>query len=137
MRTPALRPVALTITPTYRELALDARDGARSWSLRLAPSERRLRVSDVRLFRSEDSDDEDEGIRKIGRRERGGRGSKDLTRARKKGEVERVGRVKRPPPRRVRLDKSDVECRGRGRWEVTLCLGSGAREVQLSGTRVT
>ena len=113
MRTPALRPVALTITPTHRELALDARDGVRSWSLRVAPSERRLRVSDVRLFRSEDSDDEDEGIGRIGRRERGGRGRKDSTRGRKKGEVERVGRVKRPPPtRRVRLNKSEVECRG-------------------------
>ena len=33
----------------------------RSWSLRLAPSERWLRVSDVDLFRYEDSDDEDEG----------------------------------------------------------------------------
>src|SRR6266852_4699801 len=91
------------------------------------------RVSDVRLFRSEDSDDEDEGIRKIGRRERGGRGSKDSTRGRKKGEVERVGRVKRPPPRRVRLDKSEVECRGRGRWEVTRsrCVWVRAR-VRLS-----
>ncbi|KAF8492788.1 RSC complex protein [Russula emetica] len=60
-RAPALRSVALTITPSDRRLALDARDGVRSWSLRLAPSERGLRVTDVRLFRSEDSDDEDEG----------------------------------------------------------------------------
>ncbi|KAF8481637.1 RSC complex protein, partial [Russula ochroleuca] len=60
-RAPALRSVALTITPTHRRLALDARDGVRSWSLRLAPSERGLRVSDVRLFRSEDSDDEEDG----------------------------------------------------------------------------
>jgi len=46
------------ITPTHRQLTLDARDGVRSWSLQLAPSERGLRVSDVRLFCSEDSDDE-------------------------------------------------------------------------------
>ena len=37
-----------------------------------------------------------------------------------KEEVERVGRVKRPRPMRVRLDKTEVECRGRERWEVTL-----------------
>ncbi|KAH8993930.1 Bromodomain-containing protein [Lactarius akahatsu] len=54
--TPALRSVALTITPTHRRLALDARDGVRNWSLRLAPSESGLCVSDVRLFRSADSD---------------------------------------------------------------------------------
>ena len=57
----ALRSVALTITLTHRRLALDVRDGVRSWLLRLAPSEGGLRVSDVRLFRSEDSDDEVEG----------------------------------------------------------------------------
>ena len=57
----ALRSVALTIPLTHRRLALDVRDGVRSWSLRLAPSEGGQRVSDVRLFRSEDSDDEDEG----------------------------------------------------------------------------
>ena len=162
-RAPALRSVALTITPTHRRLALDARDGVRSWSLRLAPSERGLRVSDVRLFRSEDSDDEDEGSEEEeeeeeeteeeeeeeeadgedvsgegegegGEEEEGG--SRDSAHARKKGEIERVGRVKRPPPMRVRLDKTEVECRGRGRWEVTLSPGSGARVLELSDTRV-
>jgi chromatin structure-remodeling complex subunit RSC4 len=161
-RAPALRSVALTITPTHRRLSLDARDGVRSWSLRLGPSERGLRVSDVRLFRSEDSDDEDEGSEEEeeeeeeaeeeeeeegdgedgedasdgdegGEEEEGG--SKDSARARKNGEVERVGRVKRPPPMRVRLDKTEVECRGRGRWEVTLGPGSGARVLELSDTR--
>jgi len=157
-RAPALRSVALTITPSDRRLALDARDGVRSWSLRLAPSERGLRVTDVRLFRSEDSDDEDEGSEEEeeeaeeeeedegdcedsedasgggeGEEEEGG--SKDSARARKKREVERVGRVKRPPPMRVRLDKTEVECRGRGRWEVTLGPGSGARVLELSDTR--
>lgn len=158
-RAPALRSVALTITPTHRRLALDARDGVRSWSLRLAPSERGLRVSDVRLFRSEDSDDEDEGSEEEEEEaeeeeeeeevvdgesgedasggEEGGEegGGKDPARARKKGEVERVGRVKRPPPMRVRLDKTEVECRSRGRWEVTLGPGSGARVLELSDTR--
>ena len=161
-RAPALRSVALTITPTHRQLALDARDGVRNWSLRLAPSERGLRVSDVRLFRSEDSDDEDEGSeeeeeeeeeaeeeeeeeemnREDGEDVSGGGeggeeegGSKDSARARKKGEIERVGRVKRPPPMRVRLDKTEVECRGRGRWEVTLGPGSDARVLELSDTR--
>lgn len=164
-RAPALRSVTLTITPTHRRLALDARDGVRSWSLRLAPSERGLRVSDVRLFRSEDSDDEDEGSEEEEEEEEeaeeeeeeeeegdgedgedasgeGERGeeeeearSKDSARARKKGEVERVGRVKRPPPMRVQLDKTEVECRGRGRWEVTLGPGSGARVLELSDTR--
>ena len=166
-RAPALRSVALTITPTHRRLALDARDGVRCWSLRLAPSERGLHVSDVRLFRSEDSDDEDEGSEEDeaegeaeekeeeeeeeeegdgedgedgedasgeGEGDEGG-GSKDLVRARKKEEVERVGRVKRPPPMRVRLDKTEVECRGRGRWEVSLGPGSGARVLELSDTR--
>jgi len=52
---------------------------------------------------------------------------------RKKGEVEKVGRVKRPPSMRVRLDKTEVECRGRRRWEVTLGPGSGARVLELSG----
>jgi hypothetical protein len=132
----------------------------RSWSLRLAPSERGLRVSDVRLFRSEDSDDEEDGSEEEeeeeevqeeeeeedggdgedgedGEGEKGGEraGSKDSARARKKGEVERVGRVKRPPPMRVRLDKTEVECRGRGRWEVTLGPGAGARVLELSDTR--
>jgi hypothetical protein len=158
-RAPALRSVALTITPTHRRLALDARDGVRSWSLRLAPSERGLRVSDVRLFRSEDSDDEEGGSEEQeeeeeaeeeeeeergdgvdgvdGEGEKGGgrEGSQDSARTRKKGEVERVGRVKRPPPMRVRLDKTEVECRGRGRWEVTLGPGSGARVLELSDTR--
>jgi hypothetical protein len=46
-----------------------------------------------------------------------------------------VGRVKRPPPMRVRLDKTEVECRGRGRWEVTLGPGAGARVLELSDTR--
>ena len=159
-RAPALRSVALTITPTHRRLALDARDGVRCWSLRLAPSERGLHVSDVRLFRSEDSDDEDEGSEEDveeeeageeeeeeegggedgedasgeGEGEEGG-GSKNSARARKKEEVERVGRVKRPPPMRVRLDKTEVECRGRGRWEVSLGPGSGARVLELSDTR--
>lgn len=151
-RAPALRSVALTITPTHRRLALDARDGVRSWSLRLAPSERGLRVSDVRLFRSEDSDDEegsedddeeaeaeeeeeeeDGDDSEDGEEEGGGKeGDSDSTRARKKGEVERVGRVKRPPPMRVRLDKTEVECRGRGRWEVTL--GTGPHVLELSDT---
>ena len=157
-RAPALRSVALTITPTHRRLVLDARDGVRSWSLRLATSERGLRVSDVRLFRSEDSDDEDEGsedeeeeevVEEEEEEEEGGGedasgggeegeeegGSNDSARARKMGEVERVGRVKRPPPMRVRLDKTEVECRGRGRWEVTLGPGSGARVLELSDTR--
>lgn len=160
-RAPALRSVTLTITPTHRRLALDARDGVRSWSLRLAPSERGLRVSDVRLFRSEDSDSDDEGSEEEEEEEEeaeedeeedegdgedgedvsdegeGGEegGSKDSARARKNGEVERVGRVKRPPPMRVRLDKTEVECRGRGRWEVTLGPGSGARVLELSDTR--
>ena len=162
-RAPALRSVALTITPTHRRLALDARDGVRNWSLRLAPSERGLRVSDVRIFRSEDSDDEDEGSEEGEEEEEeeegeeeeeeegdgdneddasgGGEGGeeegggKDSTRARKKGEVERVGRVKRPPPMRVRLDKTEVEYRGRGRWEVTLGPSSGARVLELSDTR--
>jgi hypothetical protein len=40
-------------------------------------------------------------------------GSKDSARARKKEEVESV---KWPPPMRVQLDKTEVECRGRGRW---------------------
>ncbi len=53
------------------------------------------------------------------------------------GKVERVGRVKRPPLMRVRLDKSEVECRGRGRWEVTLGPGSGACVIELSDARVT
>jgi len=158
-RAPALRSVALTITPTHRRLALDARDGVRCWSLRLAPSERGLRVSDVLLFPSEDSDDEDEGSEDEedeeedaeeeeeeeadgedgedasgeGEGEEGG--SKDSARARKRGEVERVGRVKRPPPMRVRLDKTEVECRGRGRWEVSLGPGSGARVLELSDMR--
>jgi hypothetical protein len=157
-RAPALRSVTLTVTPTHRRLALDARDGVRNWSLRLAPSERGLRVSDVRLFRSEDSDDDDEGSEEEeeqgeqaeeeeeeeegdeedansggeGGDEEGG--SQDSARARKK-EVERVGRVKRPPPMRVRLDKTEVECRGRGRWEVMLGQGSGARVLELSDTR--
>ena len=158
-RAPALRSVALTITPTHRRLALDARDGVRSWSLRLAPSECGLRVSDVRLFRSEDTDDEDEDEgseeeeeeeEEVGDEEEeeegdgedgedGGEGgeeggSKDSARARKKGEIERVGRVKRPPPMRVRLDKTEVECHGRGRWDVTLGPGSGARVLELSDT---
>ena len=155
-RAPALRSVALTITPTHRRLALDARDGVRSWSLRLAPSERGLRVSDVRLLRSEDSDDEDEGSEEEEEEEEAeeeeegeddegedeeGEGGKeededeDPARTRKKGEVERVGRVKRPPPMRVRLDKTEVECRGRGRWEVALGPGPGARVLELSDTR--
>ena len=157
-RAPALRSVALTITPTHRRLALDARDGVRSWSLRLAPSERGLRVSDVRLFRSEDSDDEEDGSEEEQEEaeveeeeeeedggdgedgdeddgeEEGSGGGKESARARKK-EVERVGRVKRPPPMRVRLDKTEVECRGRGRWEVSLGPDPGARVLELSDTR--
>lgn len=137
----------LTITPTHRRLALDARDGVRSWSLRLAPSERGLRVSDVRLFRSadgcddesdesgneeeeeeeeeeeQDDDDDDDGD---------GSGQEAAVRAR---EEERVGRVKRPPLMRVRLDKTDVDCRGRGRWDVTLGPGPAARVLELSDTR--
>jgi hypothetical protein len=34
---------------------------------------------------------------------------------------------------RVRLDKTEVECRGRGRWEVTL--GPGPHVLELSDTR--
>jgi len=150
-RAPALRSVALTITPTHRRLALDARDGVRSWSLRLAPSERGLRVSDVRLFRSEDSDDEDDASEEEEEEEEAEEeeeeeeegdgedgedsGSKDLARVRKKGGVEKVGRVKRPPPMHVRLDKTEVECHGRGRWEVALGPGTGARVLELSDTR--
>jgi hypothetical protein len=113
-----------------------------------------LRVSDVRLFRSEDSDDEEEGSEEeeaeaaVEEEEEeedgeedeeeeeegeGKEGDKDSSRAQKKGEVERVGRVKRPPPMRVRLDKTEVECRGRGRWEVTL--GPGPHVLELSDTR--
>ena len=56
---------------------------------------------------------------------------------RKKGgwrEVEMVGCVERPPMR-VRLDKTEVECRARERWKVTLGSGSGARVLELSDTR--
>ncbi|KAI9438434.1 RSC complex protein [Lactarius psammicola] len=154
--TPALRSVALTITPTHRRLALDARDGVRSWSLRLAPSESGLRVTDVRLFRSADSDDENDGSEEEeeeeeeedaeeeedeegegngisnGHQQRGAGEVTDATRIRKE---ERVGRVKKPPPLRVRLDKTEVECRGRGRWEVTLGPGAGARVLELSDVR--
>ena len=154
---PALRSVTLTITPTHRRLALDARDGVRSWSLRLAPSESGLRVSDVRLFRSADSDDENDGSEEEeeeeeeeedaeeeeddeeegdgisnGHQKRGAGGETDATRVRKE---ERVGRVKKPPPLRVRLDRTEVECRGRGRWEVTLGPGAGARVLELSDVR--
>jgi hypothetical protein len=139
---PALRSVALTITPTHRRLALDVRDGVHSWSLRLAPSERGLRISDVQLFRSADSDDETDESEDEEEEEEGGEGDgdgggrvgegKDATRVRK---VEKVGRVKRPPPVRVRLDKTEVECRGRGRWEVTLGPGPGARVLELSDVR--
>ena len=109
------------------------------------------------LLRSEDSDDEDEGSEEEeeeeeveeeeeeGEDDEGeddddeGEGGKeeddDSARTRKKGEVERVGRVKRPPPMRVRLDKTEVECCGRGRWEVTLGPGPGARVLELSDTR--
>jgi hypothetical protein len=45
---------------------------------------------------------------------------------------ERVGRVKRPPPMRVRLDKTEVDCRGRGRWDITLGPGPAARVMELS-----
>ena len=97
------------------------RDAVRIWSLRLAPYERGLRVLDVGLLRSEDStedsEDEDEGSEeeeeeaeeeaeeeevdgddgeKARLAEEGG--TKDSARVRKKGEVERVGRMKRPPP---------------------------------------
>ncbi|KAH9166891.1 Bromodomain-containing protein [Lactarius sanguifluus] len=149
--TPALRSVTLTITPTHRRLALDARDGVRNWSLRLAPSESGLRVSDVRLFRSADSDDENDGSEEEEEEEEeeedgaeeeeddeegggisNGHGTGDKTRVRKE---ERVGRVKKPPPLRVRLDKTEVECRGRGRWEVTLGPGAGARVLELSDVR--
>ncbi|KAI0253274.1 Bromodomain-containing protein [Lactifluus subvellereus] len=142
---PTLRSVTLTITPTHRRLALDVRDGVRSWSLRLAPSERGLRVSDVRLFRSADSDnenDESEGEEEEEEEEEeedGGDGDedggvgegKDAARVQK----ERVGRVKRPPPVRVQLDKTEVECRGRGRWEVTLGPSPGARVLELCDVR--
>ncbi|KAH9958985.1 Bromodomain-containing protein [Russula dissimulans] len=155
-RAPSLRSVALTITPTHRRLALDARDGVRSWSLRLAPSERGLRISDVRLLRTADSDDdndeseeEDEQEEEEEDEEEGGEGNEEggdvngtdggagegkdaAVRARK---AERVGRVKLPPPMLVRLDKTEVECRGRGRWEVTLGPGAGARVLELSDTR--
>ena len=115
----------------------------RSWSLRLAPSECGLRVSDVRLFQSADSDDEndeseeeeedeDEDEEEEEGDEDGGVGErKDAVRVRK----ERVGRVKRPPSVRVRLDKTEVECRGRGRWEVTLGPGPGARVLELCDVR--
>jgi hypothetical protein len=139
---PALRSVALTITPTHRRLALDARDGVRSWSLRLAPSERGLCVSDVQLFRSGDSDDENDESEEEeeeeeeegggGEEGEGGGERNDAAGVRK---VEKVGRVKRPPPVRVRLDKKEVECRGRGRWEVTLGPGHGARVLELSDVR--
>ena len=158
--TSALRSVTLTITPTYRRLALDARDGVRSWSLRLAPSECGLCVSDVRLFRSAESDDEndeeeeeeeevedggevdteeeeddddddDEGDGTSNGHQQRGTGG-DATRVRKD---ERVGRVKKPPPLRVRLDRTEVECHGRGRWEVTLGPGAGARVLELSDVR--
>jgi len=148
---PTLRSVVLTITPTHRRLALDARDGVRSWSLRLAPSERGLRVSDVRLFRSaagsdeesdesgdeeeeeeeqeDDDDDDDDGD---GSGQEAARGGKDAVRVRNE---ERVGRVKRPPLMRVRLDKTEVDCRGRGRWEVMLGPGPAARVLELSDAR--
>ena len=144
---PALRYVVLTITPTHRRLALDARDGVRSWSLRLAPSERGLRVSDVRLFRSaddcdeesdgsgdeeeeeEEDEDEDDGDESDEETVKEG---KDAVRVRKE---ERVGRVKRPPLMRVRLDKTEIDCRGRGRWEVTLGPGPAARVLELSDAR--
>lgn len=152
--TPALRSLALTITPTHRRLALDARDGVRSWSLRLAPSERGLRVSDVRLFRSADSDDENDGSEEEEDEEEEeeeedededaeeeeddeegdgtSNGATDATRVRKE---ERVGRVKKPPPLRVLLDRTEVECRGRGQWEVALGPGAGARVLELSDVR--
>ena len=52
-----LRLVVLTISPTHRRLVLDVPDGVRSWPLRLAPSDCRLCVSDMRLFHSAESDD--------------------------------------------------------------------------------
>ena len=152
---PALRSVVLTITPTHRRLALDARDGVRSWSLRLAPSECGVCVSDVRLFRSADSDDENDDEEEeeeeeeedeedaeeedgdgdgdgdgIGNGNGNGNGNGHGPR-----KEERVGRVKKPPPLRVCLDRTEVECRGRGRWEVALGPGAGAHVLELSDVR--
>ncbi|KAI0275197.1 Bromodomain-containing protein [Gloeopeniophorella convolvens] len=118
-----LQSIALTIAPTQRRVALDSRDGVRSWSLRLAPSERTLRVSDVRLFPSGDSDDEDGE-------------SEEEEEEEEEGKEEGVGPVKRPPRLHVRLDKADVEARVRGRWEVALGAGPGARVLELRDARI-
>ena len=120
----------------------------RSWSLRLAPSERGLRVSDVQLFRSADdcdeesdgSGDEEEEEEEEEEQEDDDDESDEETAgegkvARRVRKEERVGRVKRPPLIRVRLDKTEVDCRGRGRWEVTLGPGPAARVLELSDAR--
>jgi hypothetical protein len=120
----------------------------RSWSLRLAPTERGLCVSDVRLFRSGDSDDEndesedeveeeeeEEGDGEEGGGDEDGRIGERNNDAAQVRKVEKVGRVKRPPPVQVRLDKTEVECLGRGRWEVTLGPSNGARVLELSDVR--
>jgi hypothetical protein len=99
----------------------------------------------VRLFRSADSDDEnddeeeeEEEEEEEDAEEEDGDGDGDEVGngnghgARKE---ERVGRVKKPPPLRVCLDRTEVECRGRGRWEVTLGPGAGARVLELSDIR--
>ena len=95
---------SITITPTHHRMALDAHDGMRSWSLRPASSECRLCVLDVRLFRSADSDNENDDEEE----EEGHEGDVFSN-----GKGERVVRVKKPPPLRVRLDKTEVQYPGR------------------------
>jgi len=89
--------------------------------------------------RGGDDDDGEDGEDASGEEEGGEEGgSKDSARVPKKGEVERVGRIKRPPPTvcvfaSTRRKSSVAVVDGaRSRW--FRVLGSGARALELSDT---